>query len=382
MRIAFDYTYGVGAASGIGRYANRLARAFPAVASEGDSFTLFFIDFLRSFRKEASCPECAADPRFFFSPARLLPARVYERAWNRTWLRPLFGIAPRDADLVHVTAHAAVPVPRRRKMVCTVHDMAAWRFADNETMAKDRRAIRINARLADAIIANSRFTAADIGRFLPEAAGKTEVVHLGIDHGTFRPQAPEAVAAMRKALGLERPYLLSVGLVHPTKNHAFLGRVLDALDCDDLELVVSGAPSYGCDGIVAELRACRRARRIRLIGRVDDRWLPALYAGAEAYVTASRSEGFGFTPLEAMACGTPVVSSAAGSLPEVLGEAATVLSGEDPDRWRDAILRLLEDSDFRARRKAEGLAWSARYSWTETARKTLDVYRAILGNGR
>lgn len=382
MKIAFDYTYGVGAASGIGRYANRLARALSSVAEVDDSFSLFFIDFLRSFKKNVSCPECATDSRFAFAPAHLLPARIYERAWNLPWIRSFFGIVPRNVDLVHITAHAAVPVPRPRKMVCTIHDMAAWRFAGNETMAKDRRAIRANALRADAIIADSRFTADDIGRFVPEAAGKIQVVHLGIDHDTFRPQPPEAVAAMRRALGLERPYLLSVGLVHPTKNHAFLGRVLDALDRDDLELVVSGAPSYGFDEVAAQLRSCRSAARIRLPGRIDDRWLPALYAGAEAYVTASRSEGFGFTPLEAMACGTPVVSSAAGSLPEVLGEAATILSDEDADHWRDEILRLLEDPGLRARRKADGLAWSARYSWAETARRTLDVYRGVLGGNR
>ena len=378
MRIAFDYTYGVGAASGIGRYANRLARAFPAVALEDDSFSLFFIDFLRSFSKEVSCPECAADPRFSFAPSHLLPARVYERVWNLPWLRSLFGIAPRDADLVHITAHASVPVSHRQRLVCTIHDMAAWRFADHETMSRDRRAIRANALRADAIIADSRFAADDIERFVPEAAGKIQVIHLGIDHDIFKPQSPEAVAAMRRALALERPYLLSVGLVHPTKNHAFLGKVLDAIDSDNLELVISGAPSYGYDEIAMQLQSCRRANRIRLVGRIDDRWLPALYAGAEAYVTASRSEGFGFTPLEAMSCETPVVSSAAGSLPEVLGDAATILTDEDAEHWRDEILRLLGDSDFRARRKVDGLAWSVRYSWTETARKTLATYRKTI----
>ncbi len=377
MRIAFDYTYGVGAASGIGRYANRLARAFPAIASKDDLFSLFFIDFLRSFRKEVSCPECAADPRFSFAPAHFLPARIYERAWNLTGLRPLFGIAPRNADLVHITAHAAVPVSRRQKMVCTIHDMAAWRFTANETMAKDRQAIRANALRADAIIADSHFTAADIERFIPETAGKIQVVHLGIDHDTFKPQPPGTIEAMRKALGLERPYLLSVGLVHPTKNHAFLGKVLDALDYDDLELVISGAPSYGYDEVAAELRSCHRANRIRLVGRVDDRWLPALYAGAEAYVTASRSEGFGFTPLEAMACGTPVVSSSAGSLPEVLGDAATVIKEESVDAWQKAVTKLLQDREFRLLRVNSGIQWVSRFTWLETAQKTLDIYRQM-----
>lgn len=377
MKIAFDYTYGVGAASGIGRYANRLARALAGAASPEDSFSLFFIDFLRSFRKEVSCPECAADPRFSFAPARMLPARVYERLWTVPGLRPLFGIAPR-ADLVHVTSHAAVPVPRRPKAVCTIHDMAAWRFPDEPTMAKDRRSIRANALRADAIVTDSGFSAEDIRRFLPDCAPKVRVVHLGIDTETFRPAPPEAVRAMRDALGLHRPYLLTVGLVHPTKNHAFLGKVLDALGKTDLELVVSGAPSYSFEEVRREAASLRCADRVRFLGRVGDDLLPALYTGAEIYATASRSEGFGFTPLEAMSCGTPVVSSAAGSLPEVLGDAATVLETEDVGLWRDAVLRLLDDPDLRARRRAEGLAQAARYTWAETARKTLDVYREVL----
>ena len=166
-------------------------------------------------------------------------------------------------------------------------------------------------------------------------------------------------------------------MVHPTKNHAFLGKVLDAIDRDNLELVISGSPSYGYDEIATQLQSCRRADRIRLVGRIDDCWLPALYAGAEAYITASRSEGFGFTPLEAMACGTPVVSSAAGSLPEVLGDAATVIGEENVDEWRKAVTRLLDDHEFRLLRKSLGLQWVAQYTWLETARRTLCVYRQM-----
>jgi glycosyltransferase involved in cell wall biosynthesis len=111
---------------------------------------------------------------------------------------------------------------------------------------------------------------------------------------------------------------------------------------------------------------------------VDDAWLPALYSGAELYATASLSEGFGFTPLEAMSCGTPVVSSAAGSLPEVLRDAATVIKEYSIDSWSDEISRLLNDTTYRQERISVGQAWSARYTWEETAKKTLAAYRQIL----
>ena len=378
MRIGLDYTYGVDACSGIGRYANRLARAFAQVAPADDTFSLFFIDFLRHFNPEVSCPECAADPRFSFTPARLLPARVYERLWNIPVLRNLPLQPHEKVDLFHITSHAALPVPRSAKLVCTIHDMAAWRFPAHGVMAKDRRAIRLNARRADAIITDSAFSAEDIVHFLPEAKGKVFPIHLAIDHETYFPQSSESIAAMRKALGLEKPYILTVGLVHKTKNQGFLGKVLDALDRDDIELIIAGAPSYTFEEVEAELKALHRSNQVRILGRVDDRWLPALYSGAELYATASLSEGFGFTPLEAMACGTPVVSSDAGSLPEVLGNAADILTDFDLDHWRDTIARLLDHKAHRTSRTQEGLTWTKRFTWTHTAEKTLTVYNKVL----
>ena len=380
MRIGLDYTYGVDACSGIGRYANRLARAFVQTASVDDTFSLFFIDFLRHFKPEVSCPECAGDPRFSFVPARLLPARVYERLWNIPVLRNLPLQPHEKVDLFHITSHAALPVPRSAKLVCTIHDMAAWRFPAHGVMAKDRRAIRLNAKRADAIITDSTFSADDIVRFIPEAQGKVFPIHLAIDHETYFPQSEKAIAAMRKALGLEKPYILTVGLVHKTKNQGFLGKVLDALDRDDIELVIAGAPSYTFEEVEAELKALHRTNQVKLLGRVDDRWLPALYSGAALYATASLSEGFGFTPLEAMACGTPVVSSAAGSLPEVLGNTADILTDFDIDHWRNTIARLLDAASYRAKRIQEGLNWTQRFTWTRTAKETLKIYRSLTDN--
>ncbi len=377
MHICLDYTYGVDACSGIGRYANQLARSFAQTQGEDLSFSLFFIDFLRHFSSDTSCPECAADPRFSFAPAHLLPARVYERAWNLPGIRRFFGPRGVPADLYHITSHAAIPCPRSKKLVCTIHDMAAWNYPDHSVMAKDRRAIRTNALLANAIIADSQFAADDIVRYLPETLGKIHVVHLGIDHAIYTPSSADEVAEMRQVLKLERPYILSVGLVHPTKNHLFLGKVLEALGRDDIDLVISGAPSYSSDQILSSFSALRCSKNIHVLGRVDDRWLPALYSGAEIYATASLSEGFGFTPLEAMACGTPVVASSAGSLPEVLGNAAAVLPDYDLDRWTETIRGLLDHPSQRAEQSCTGKEWAARYTWKRTAAKTLDVYRSV-----
>ena len=106
--------------------------------------------------------------------------------------------------------------------------------------------------------------------------------------------------------------------------------------------------------------------------------LPALYAGAEVFALASRYEGFGFTPLEAMACGAPVVVSPGGSLAEVVGDAAVIVAEADPGAWRLALARVLDDSALRRRLQAAGLEQARRYRWAETARQTWDVYRRVL----
>ena len=385
MNIAFDYTYGVAAVSGIGRYANRLARTYPSVAAAEDRFSLFFIDFLRKFNPVESCPECMADSPFSFAPAHLLPARVYERLWNVPILRKACGIASRDADLVHITAHASVPVTRKQKMVCTIHDMASCRtnripnWARNRSSSVNAKAIVANAQRADAILADSTFGAEEIAQYLPDCMNKISVVPLGIDHEMYTPASAESVAAMRKALRLDRPYLLTIGRVCYLKNQAFLAKVFDAMNTNDLELVISGPPSTAYEGVVREIGQTKHSDRIRLLGRVEDALLPALYSGAELFLTASRSEGFGFTPLEAMACGAPVVSSAAGSLPEVLGDAASVLHEEDVGLWRMEIENLLGDRQLRADRRAKGLEWASRFTWEATAQKTLALYRHACG---
>jgi glycosyltransferase involved in cell wall biosynthesis len=182
---------------------------------------------------------------------------------------------------------------------------------------------------------------------------------------------------LRKTLGLERPYLLAVGTIEPRKNLSFLVDVFEALNVEDLDLVIAGKPGWKCEPIFKRLEDSCRADRIRYVNHVPDAGLPALYAGAELMVVPSLYEGFGFPPLEAMACGTPVLSSAGGSLPEVLGAAALVVPGFERDCWKEAIERLLGDSGLRDRLIRAGLERAARFRWETTARKTWELYRSL-----
>jgi glycosyltransferase involved in cell wall biosynthesis len=117
---------------------------------------------------------------------------------------------------------------------------------------------------------------------------------------------------------------------------------------------------------------------LQFIGRVDEEDKPALYESASVFLFPSLYEGFGLPPLEAMACGTPVISSMAGSLPEVTGEAALSVEPTEPLRWMEAVRRVLGDSALREEMKVRGLAQAARFSWQRAARETAAVYRVAL----
>jgi glycosyltransferase involved in cell wall biosynthesis len=167
--------------------------------------------------------------------------------------------------------------------------------------------------------------------------------------------------------------------IEPRKNLPFLVDLFENMADFDGELVICGQPGWKYEPILDRIRASKRAGAIRLLGHMDDADLPALYTGADLFLCSSFYEGFGFPPLEAMACGTPVLSSAGGSLAEVLGDAAVVRQDFDPEGWLADAQRLLSGSALRAELRQRGLMQAAQYRWEKTAQQTFAVYRELLG---
>ncbi len=184
---------------------------------------------------------------------------------------------------------------------------------------------------------------------------------------------------LRRRLGIERPYILTVGTIEPRKNLPFLVETFERMSGTEVDLVIAGMPGWKCEPILARFRESGRANRIHYVDYVPDGALAALYSGAELFVVPSHYEGFGFPPLESMACGTPVLSSDGGSLPEVLGEGAVILKGFDADEWADEIRKILEDTRRRHDCIQSGIRQAGRYRWENTARQTWDVYRGMMG---
>lgn len=264
--------------------------------------------------------------------------------------------------------------------VCTFHDMIPldhpeWfnkRFADWYGWLLPRLARKVRH-----IIANSTYTKKRVLELCGIGEDRVTVIPLGVDP-RFRRQPAEAVEQMRQKIGLPgREYVLYLGSLEPRKNMAGLlaawSKVQDSLP-EDLQLVIAGAK--GKPGVFAQVYPETLPPRVHFTGYVDDELLPALYSGAMAVVYPSLYEGFGFPPLEAMACGVPVVTSNTTSLPEVTGGAAMLVNPTDTGAIASAIEALAKSAGLRDRMGRQGCDWARQFCWDRAAKRTWEVLEA------
>lgn len=233
-------------------------------------------------------------------------------------------------------------------------------------------------RASAAVVAVSESTRRDLERFYPDALEGREVhvVYQGYREDTFRRLAPERVAEVRRRYGLGR-YLLAVGEARPYKNFRRLVEAFAALPPDGTELAVVGRRHKDDPGLEALPAALGAGDRVRFLGFVPDADLAALYNGAEALVFPSTYEGFGIPPLEAMACGCPVVCSRTSSLPEVCGEAALYV---DPLRTEDlarGIAALTRDPALREELRERGRERAKGFSFAGAAERLLQIMEGV-----
>ncbi len=226
-------------------------------------------------------------------------------------------------------------------------------------------------RQAGRIVALSDFTRRELQRFYPAQVGKAVVIHPGVDRA-FRPQGGADDRAALRAYGLQPGYILALGNIHPRKNMARLLAAYERLRRQRSSappMVWAGLPRWESGALLERARAAG----VRLPGFIGQADLPALYRQAVLLVYPSLYEGFGLPPLEAMACGTPVVASAATSLPEAVGDAALLVDPTDVEGIAAAIARLLDDPPLRERLREAGLARAALFTWPRTARALLST---------
>lgn len=239
-------------------------------------------------------------------------------------------------------------------------------------------------RAARRVIAISKHTADDVIRLLGVAPSRIDVVPHGVDLEQFRPPRPGAEAeaaasALRKWKLSDRPYLLHLGAADPRKNVDTLIHGFARAKLPDVDLVLVGRlkPSHQAT-VDRALEEAGRPPSVRQLGYVPDEDLPAILAGAMALPFTSTYEGFGFTPLEAMACGCLVIATGLTSIGEVIGDAALITPPRDPDALASALRKVATESSLRGDLRRAGLSRAAQFTWRATALGTVESYARSL----
>jgi glycosyltransferase involved in cell wall biosynthesis len=306
---------------------------------------------------------------------------------------PLWSVYP-PADTYHLTSQTLASLllvsgPRGR-VVVTVHDIFPYMLRSDPELRSPHAGDHVYHRLAmaglkraDHVIADSEYTKRCLIEHLDIPAETITVVHLGIDHARFRPSSRDSEIRARYELEPERRYLLYVGTEDPRKRLGVLVQALAQIrrDLPDVELIKVGLAHFERERYrlleTADHLGVRTA--IHFLEDVPEEDLPALYSTVDLYVTTSPFEGFGFTVLEAMACGTPVVCSNTGALPEIVGPAGVKVPPGSAEALAAAILDLLGRPDRLESLRKEGLDRAAAFTWAATARGTAAVYACLHG---
>ncbi len=293
------------------------------------------------------------------------------------------------ADVVHSPSFIMPYLRGSARHVLTVHDMTSFSHPHCHIALRRsrlyRRVVLDSLRRADVVVVPSQATRQAILEFLPDLQpDRIRVTVLGIGE-EFRLCDPVSVREVVARLKLPQPYILYVGTLEPRKNLPVLvesyRRLVEAGAIKE-HLVLAGKLGWGYEALLEQIRVPDLRGRVHLVGYVDQKDLPAVYAGARLFVYPSLHEGFGFPPLEAMACGVPVISTRSSSLAENLEGVAELVEPNDLVALADAMQRLLTDDTLRTKRQGQGLEQARQYRWEQTARETVKSYQAAMEMAR
>ncbi|HEV8671309.1 MAG TPA: glycosyltransferase family 1 protein [Candidatus Limnocylindria bacterium] len=376
MRVTFDarHLQTVARVRGIGRYTRNLLAAFARLAPTDIEWTLLR---LGNFPPADPSP---LPPHRDLNTVRLRRPELSMLAVDPILLSAELAVArPR----VYHSTQLGLPALRGCRTVITIHDLAPLRWPEHYLRLPHARVGHAweyaLARRADAIIAVSEATRRDVVDLLRVPPERVTVIPEAVDTQFAPPPADEGrrVAA---TFGVPGRYVLYVGQFDPRKNMDGLLTAFARAAAGDAELrlVIAGDLGRLSSFLTTALQRTRAPReRIVVTGHVDDPTLAALYAGAECLLHAALLEGFGLTPLEALAAGTPVVGHRAGAVEEVVGDAGVLVDAHDPDALGDALVAYLGDTARQRELRARARARAALFSWDRAATDTLAVYRRV-----
>lgn len=354
--------------AGVSRYVGRLLEWLPQVDPS--------MDYVAFLSPGHNAPQGWEVKRSLWRTARPL-ARIAWEFLGLSHQAQKAGLA-----LLHAPVNAMPPQPPCPTVV-TIHDLSPFLYP--ELYRPSRRLyqqvqLRRSARCATHLIADSEATRQDVIRILGVSPERVTAIPLGVEETLHPITDSEALAAFRQRYGLDRPYILFVGTLEPRKNLSLLLEAFALLKARHIphELVLVGGKGWYYETLFERTAQLGLQGAVRFAGYASEEDLPYWYSAAEIFVYPSRYEGFGLPPLEAMACGTPVIVSRASSLPEAVGEAGLLVDPDDPRALAEAVATLLDDAGLREHLRRAGLERAAQLTWRRTAERTAAIYHNVL----
>ena len=340
------------------------------------------MDLTAYFPKDVPQPPHGVDSAIrFVAPAVSNAYRGLRVLWDQAFLPHR---AHKDGlDLLHLPAYVA-PALLHTPYVLTVYDTIALKFPElckRSNVLHYRLLMRRSLRRAQRVIVPSECTKRDVLALGEVSEDRIRVIPLGVSSAFHPTNDRDALAAVRNRYGLPDAYVLYVGNLDPKKNVSLL---LDAFAEGyrsgriTAKLVIAGQKEWHAEPVRRRLQELRRDGMVQRLGPVPEADLPALYSAASLFVFPSLYEGFGLPPLEAMACGTPVITTRSGALPEVVDDAALALDDPDARTLRVAMEKALGNDFLRHRLRELGIRRAAEFTWERMAERTLAVYREVL----
>jgi len=390
LRIGIDYTPAIRQRAGIGRYTRGLVQALAALDRQNE-YVLLEVgggeQGSRGAEEQGSGGDFAFPANFHHRPLPL-SERTMAILWHRLRLPLPVDLFTGEVDVFH-SPDFLLPPLRHGRAILTVHDLSFRRrpeCADAALAAYLNRAVPPSIQRAHLVLADSLSTKADLVELLGVPAAKIEVLYPGVGD-TYRPVRDEApLAAVRQKYNLPDNFVLFVGTIEPRKNLVTLLKAWTKMRISDFgfrnsqfeirnwKLVIAGSRGWLYDETFATVERLGLSGDVVFLGYVPEADLPALYSLARLFVFPSLYEGFGLPPLEAMACGTPVVCANTSSLPEVAGDAALLVDPLDADGLAAAMQQALGDEELRARMVERGWRQAAHFTWRAAAQQLLAIY--------